>query len=216
VYSQLVRSKKIAKRPYSSEKRRAASQATREKIVSAAVRRLRERGFAEFSVEAVANAAKVTRLTVYNQFGDRKALLEAVFDAEARRGGLSRVAEAMALDDPHLALPRIVEAFCEFWTSSGALRAVLAAAMADAELAGAIATRNERRRQLLNVLVERFVERSVVNRVRADGLVDTLFALTSFSFYSELSRSRLSRSDVARTIVALAEAAVQQSRNKRS
>jgi len=39
----------------------------------------------------------VTRLTVYNQFGSRRGLLEAVFDNIARQGGLHEIADAMAM-----------------------------------------------------------------------------------------------------------------------
>ncbi|WP_404558819.1 TetR/AcrR family transcriptional regulator [Bradyrhizobium niftali] len=50
------------------------------------------------SLDAVAKAANVTRLTVYNQFGSRRGLLEAVFDDIARRGRLGRLDDAV--DDP--------------------------------------------------------------------------------------------------------------------
>src|SRR6266496_3881659 len=101
--------KKTPKRPYTSPKRSAARQATRDKIVAAASLRLREGGWQQFSIESVARAAGVTRLTVYHQFGDRRGLLESVFDREAENGGIGRVGPAMALADPHAALTRIVD-----------------------------------------------------------------------------------------------------------
>jgi AcrR family transcriptional regulator len=55
---------------------------------------------AAFSLDAIAKAADVTRLTVYNQFGSRRGLLEAVFDDIARRGRLHRLNDAMAESDP--------------------------------------------------------------------------------------------------------------------
>src|SRR6185437_4860821 len=92
-------------RPYRSPRRASAAQATRDRIIAAAVDRLSAADSSHgFSLETVARAAGVTRLTVYNQFGSRRALLEAAFDALAREGGLHRIAEAMRHPDPHAGL----------------------------------------------------------------------------------------------------------------
>ena len=67
-------------------------------------------------MESVAKSARVTRLTVYNHFGSRRALLEAVFDDRAASGGLHRIPEAMVEPDPHAALNRLIAIFSEFWS----------------------------------------------------------------------------------------------------
>ena len=85
-------------RPYTSSIRTAAAAEKRERVIAAAARSLREdASIAGFSLDAVAKAAGVTRLTVYHQFGSRRGLLEAVFDDIARRGGLNEIAGAMAM-----------------------------------------------------------------------------------------------------------------------
>jgi AcrR family transcriptional regulator len=204
--------KKTPKREYRSPKREALRDATRGAIVRAAARLLRTKGAEKFSLDAVAKAAKVTRLTVYNQFGDRAGLFEAVFDEEARSGGLHDIREAMLLADPDAALDRIVEIFCAFWAQSGPMQGVVAAAMADAELGKAIRARNERRRQLLETLVERRKVKGKATlgspRRERDRIVDTLFALTSFGFHAELGRSRLSADEVRATILELVRTVV--------
>ena len=79
-------------RRYVSPVRSAAAAAKRERIVAAAARLLREKvNIAAFTLDAVAKAAGVARLTVYNQFGSRRGLLEAVFDERARQGGLESI-----------------------------------------------------------------------------------------------------------------------------
>lgn len=196
--------KQTAKREYRSPKREAQRDATRAAIVKAAARLLREHGADGFSLDAVAKAASVTRLTVYNQFGDRRGLLECVFDEEAQVGGLSAIRDAMQLADPRQALQRIVEIFCAFWARSGPMQGVVAAAMADEELGQAIRERNERRRQILETLVARLEPRAKQRTV----LTDTLFALTSFAFHAELSRSRLTKNQVEQTIASLVEASL--------
>src|ERR1700682_4516179 len=109
-------------RPYVSPIRDTAAAEKRARVVQAASRLLREQAdVASFSLAAVAKAAGVTRLTVYNQFGSRRGLLEAVFDERAQQGGLSRIEEAMAMPDPGMALDRLVEIFCHFWSWDSAI-----------------------------------------------------------------------------------------------
>src|SRR5882672_7109930 len=109
-------------RPYVSCVRTAASAEKRARVIEAAARSLREEAsFATFSLDAVAKAAGVTRLTVYNQFGSRRGLLEALFDDLAEKGGLVRIPEALAEPDPHAALDRLIEIFCAFWNRDPAI-----------------------------------------------------------------------------------------------
>src|SRR5713101_9850250 len=109
-------------RSYTSSVRTAAAAEKRERVIEAAARSLREdASIATFSLDAVAKAAGVTRLTVYNQFGSRRGLLEAVFDDIARQGGLQGLGDAMAMPDPYAALDRVVEIFCAFWNRDPAV-----------------------------------------------------------------------------------------------
>src|SRR4030081_219250 len=107
----------MPKRHYVSSVRAAAAVEKRDRVVDAATKLLRENvSIATFSLDAVAKGAGVTRLTVYHQFGSRRGLLEAVFDDIAERGGLTEIADAMAMPDPRAALDRLVEIFCAFWS----------------------------------------------------------------------------------------------------
>ena len=88
----------MPKRNYVSSARASAAAETRERIIAAGARLLRkDASIANFSLDVVAKAAGVTRLTVYNQFGSRRGLLEAVFDDIAHQGGLFELAEAPAV-----------------------------------------------------------------------------------------------------------------------
>src|SRR3979490_3308680 len=112
----------MPKRSYVRSVRAEPAAEKRNRVVEAAALLLREEhSIAAFSLDAVAKAAGVTRLTVYNQFGSRRGLLEAVFDESARQGGLSRIEEAMAMPDPGMALDRLVEIFCHFWSWDSAI-----------------------------------------------------------------------------------------------
>src|SRR5258707_1646797 len=105
----------MSTRRYVSSVRTAAAAAKRDRVIEAASRSLREdASIATFSLDAVAKAAGVTRLTVYHQFGSRRGLVEAGFDEIARQSGLSTSADAMAMSRPHPGLEPIVENFCAF------------------------------------------------------------------------------------------------------
>src|SRR2546429_7608052 len=103
----------MTKRGYVSSVRNAAAAKKRNRVVEAAAKSLRgDASIARFSLDDVAKAAGVTRLTVYNQFGSRRGLLEAVFDDIARQGGLHRLGGAMAMPGPCAAPDRGGRIFC--------------------------------------------------------------------------------------------------------
>jgi AcrR family transcriptional regulator len=177
-------------RRYVSSVRTAAAAAKRDRVIEAAARSLREdASIATFSLDAVAKAAGVTRLTVYHQFGSRRGLLEAVFDEIARQGGLAGIADVMAMPDPRAALDRLVEIFCAFWSSDPAVGRLHEAMATDPEFAQALIERNERRRKTIDVLVGRIAEKAASPQARQDT-VDVIFALTSFAMFAMLGRDR--------------------------
>jgi AcrR family transcriptional regulator len=178
-------------RRYVSPIRERAAAEKRVRVVDAASRLLREQAdVASFSLDAVAKAAGVTRLTVYNQFGSRRGLLEAVFDERARQGGLGRIAEAMAMSDPRAGLDRLVEIFCDFWGGDPAVGRLHAATALDPEFAAAVAERNERRRRAISVLAERLSRKRNQDAGSLRDAVDLMFALTSHAMFDMLRAGR--------------------------
>src|SRR3981189_3677536 len=142
----------MPRRLYVSSVRAAAANEKRNRFLRAAADLLRERSSTiSFSLDAVAKAAGVTRLTVYNQFGSRRGLLEAGFDERAQQGGLSRIPGARAMADPRAGLDRLVEIFCDFWGGDPTVGRLHAATALDSEFAAAVAERNERRRKVIRV-----------------------------------------------------------------
>ena len=163
-----------------------------------------------FSLDAVAAKAGVTRLTVYNHFGSRRALLETVFDELAVKGGLNDIPQAMADPDPHAGLMRLIAIFCDFWAANRATIGRLAAVgRDDPELEESLRDRNERRRRALSVLVGRMAQRSHASALATDDVVDILFALTGFQFYTELQRGTRPSAEVSKLIRILAEELLQ-------
>src|SRR5215475_15496834 len=107
----------MSPRAYNSPDRTRAAMQTRARIIAAAAASLgTAEGIGAFSLQAVAQKAAVTRLTVYNQFGSRRALLEAVFDDMALRGGIHRIPGIMAGSDSQAGLLKVISIFCDFWS----------------------------------------------------------------------------------------------------
>jgi AcrR family transcriptional regulator len=176
-------------RAYISSIRAAAAAEKRRDVLEAALSFLREEPtLATFSLDAIAKRAGVTRSTLYNQFGSRRGLLEAVFDDMARRGRLARLADAISNPDPWLGLDQLVEIFCDFWSGDAALGRLQDAGALDQEFAAAVQDRNERRRPAIRAILRRMHSKRSSAAERDSG--DLIFALTSYATHRSLSAHR--------------------------
>jgi AcrR family transcriptional regulator len=194
-------------RPYRLGLRQAAADRTRARVVAAARDLLAaEGGFAEFTIDAVARAAGVARMTVYYQFGSKLGLIEALFDSLAAHGLLGRLIPAFHMSDPHAALAEMIAAFGGFWTSARlVIRRVRGLAALDPDFEKGVRDRDERRRDGL---------RTVLGRMAADlsrpldEAVDVLFTLTSFECFDSLAGATRTPDDVVPLVQRLARTAV--------
>jgi AcrR family transcriptional regulator len=158
-----------------SEVRAASAAATRARLLKAARAVLRTN--AELTIDAVAQRAGVARMTVYNQFGSKRGLVEAVADDAAIRGGLGRLGEVFEARGPRDGLHRFVEIFTGFWSCEYAVvRALRARGRVDPEVATSM--RDDRRRAIVRRLVDE------------DDVIDVIVALTSFETYETLRKGR--------------------------
>jgi AcrR family transcriptional regulator len=183
------------------QQRLAGMDATRARIIAAARQQLLSGN--AFSLDAVACDAGVARLTIYDRFGTREALLEAVFDDLGESGGLIRLPEAFTDPDPIDALERFVVIFCDFYSTH---RLVLRRLNALAVLRpGNVAhtDRNPRRLQGLRVLLGRIADAGHPLAGSPDVL-HMVHVLTGFAFVDELSGPDREPVDVAWQVVALA------------
>ena len=85
-------------RPYRSELRTEQAEATRSRILDAALR-VMATGIASLSIPAVAREAGVSVPTVYRHFGTKRDLLAALYPHAAKRTGLDQVPDPTGLDD---------------------------------------------------------------------------------------------------------------------
>ncbi len=147
---------------------------------------LLKKGAAGITMNAVASAAGVTRLTVYNQFGSRRGLLEAVFDAHALKGGIKLLTDAASADDPVSGMKQMIDVLCRFWGSSPAIAALQDASVADPELREALESRQARRRLVIDALLARMGGAN--GQHAATG--DLLYGLISLQMFRSLAAGR--------------------------
>lgn len=180
-------------RAYRLGQRQAAMDEKRRQILLAArALILSEQALAGFSVDGVAKQAGVARATVYNQFGNRTGLLEALFDELAAQGGMPSLAQVFQQADPVAALDAFIRVFGGFWASERLLiRRLHALAVLDPGLRTADGDRNQRRRMGLRRLVGQ-----LRGTAADEALVSQLYALTSFAFFDQLAGQEQSPLDV--------------------
>jgi AcrR family transcriptional regulator len=169
-------------------RRAATTEATRQTIITAAREMLALRRWAEFTVESVAQRAGVTRVTVYNQVGSKRGLLDAVLTDLTERARMDQ----LLTDTGHLeaaeARTEIVVRTCRFWHAErDILRSVFGLAGVDREVAAVLEQREQWRRDQLRHLLKRFpAERAQTPRLQPDDRLAAMVAVTSFPAYDRL------------------------------
>jgi AcrR family transcriptional regulator len=198
-------------RPYRLGQRQAATEQTRDRILTAARDLLMSPdGYSRFSIEAVARQAGVARMTVYHQFGSKIGLLEALCDTLAVSGGMEHLAAAFRQPDPLDALNEYFLVFGRFWEADRlVMRRLRALAGLDPDFERVIRTRDAWRRQGISVIAQRLVDQlgPLPERAR-DELVDVLFTLSSFETFDTLAGPTRSLEEVAPLVARLARAAL--------
>jgi AcrR family transcriptional regulator len=188
----------VSPRSYQSERRLAATNETRSRILEAARALLSQAGGVPFTIDAVAERADVARMTIYHQFGSKPGLIAALSDDLASRGGIGRLPEAFMAADPRSGLEILVQVFMHLWESERLVVQRLRALSAlDPEFADH-EDRNQRRRQAISVVLRR------LNPVPADldDKADLLTAMTSFESYETLAAGGRDADATARVITA--------------
>ena len=196
------------KRPYSLGVRQQLSDESKQRSLDAARDLLADSKADTFGMQEIAVRAGITRQTLYNLYGSKTKLIEAVFDDLARRGGMQRMAVAMQQRDPHARLAAMVNTLLEFWNSDRDItRRIRAMAASDPDLRAALRARDERRRMACRHVVDGF-KLPGLSAAQLALQADALFSLTSFEFIDMLAGESRSPVEVAGTLMRLAEVIV--------
>jgi len=172
-------------------KRAAATEATRRAIIAAARDLLAARRWQQFTIEAVAKRAGVTRVTVYNQARSKQGLLEAVLTDLTERARMDQLLN----DTRHLtaaeACTAIVRRTCLFWHAErDILRPLFGLAGVDQEVAASLSQREQWREEQLRQLLQRLADETPPPaKFTARDTLAAALALTSFPTYDSLGET---------------------------
>jgi AcrR family transcriptional regulator len=164
--------------------------ATRQRI-TAAVRELLDEGtFHDATVEEVAKRAGVSRATLYQHFGSRLELVDAICDTFAANPALLAVRESVVKPDAEAALAETIANCVSFWSAEEAvLTQLYGVAAIDPAAADLVRRQRDDRRGELRRLVRGLRDSG---RLRADlderRALAVLLMLTSFETFEELRR----------------------------
>jgi AcrR family transcriptional regulator len=163
-----------------SRRQRQAAQ-TRQDIVDAARRLFADRGYAGTSVAEIARAAEVSVQTVYDSVGSKKALLVAINDRLDEAAGVVEVLRGVREETDPLVLVAVPAAITRRFLESGGdvVRASLAAAASDADLASVYEEGLRRHRLGVGRLIRRIDEvGGLLPGLHRDEAADVASALT--------------------------------------
>ena len=184
------------KRPYRSERRREQAEQTRARILDAAGELFVEGGFAGTSVAAIADRAGVSAETVYQAFGSKPALLDALVRRAARLGNEAPIPEqagpraVVAERDQRAQLQMFAADIVRRLERVGPLMAVVdAAAVSEPAIAELQRGIDGARRAGLAEFVDALSARGPLAVDRAVA-VDTVWALASSDLQQLLMRRR--------------------------
>lgn len=203
----------MSPRPYRMESRRAAADETRARIVAAAREMLgAPGGIGAFTVDAVARAAGVARMTVYHQFGSKTGLIEGVFDSLAIvRVGVPRLVAALDLADPAETLAEFVRTFAEVWGEDRlAVRRLQGLAALDPEFAQVWQAREARRRGGMRQIAARVAAArgDAALPLDVEAATAALYAIVSPEAFEAMAGSDHTLADVAPLVLQLARGAL--------
>lgn len=176
-------------RTYDMRNRLEAVEERRAAIIAAAHELLDRPEGARLTVQEVADAAGVSRATVYNRVGARPELLQAVLVDQGRLIGFDRVLAAMALEGPQRRVVETVRESCRAWgTRPNEIRNTLALAATDPEVRGFVHRYELDRRRRVAALVDSVLDATGLERaVNGAAARAALTLVTSFPAYDHLT-----------------------------
>ena len=195
----------MATRAYTARRRRPPESVAR--VLAAAERLIRDNEFHSATMDEVATVAGVSRATVFNRFGSKLGVLQALFTRAMEGPEMEKIRKALEIEDPVASLEALIDAACAIWESEGYIHEQLQAIVVLEPDAGALVKQQrEEQRADLQALSRRLARagrlRPGLGEARAGA---TLHMLTSLESFLWLRREyRLSLRQTRETIAAQA------------
>jgi AcrR family transcriptional regulator len=200
----------MAMRPYTAARRRESSESV-DRVLEAAERLIKEGAFHATTMDELAQAAGVSRATVFNRFGSKLGVLEALFNRGMEGPEMGAIQEALALEDPVAALDAVVEAGCAIWEACGfVVQQLQAVAVLEPDAAALVDRQRDEQRADLQGLTRRLAKTGRLSPglspARATATLHMLTSLESFLWLRQgygmsLRQTRETLAELARTLL---------------
>ena len=177
------------RRRYNLKKRARSAEETRVRIIEAARTLLRESSYSDVSLDRIAAEARVSRQTIYVQFGSKRGVLQALVEHIERESYGVAIREGLeGIHDPVYTLHNSIKHQANFFErNADLLRTFYAQAVSDPDFRAVWEDRLQERWDALNWLVE-WIARDgrLAEGWDAKEATDWLWSLTGFRLYEEL------------------------------
>jgi AcrR family transcriptional regulator len=200
----------MATRPYARGRRRAGAESI-DRVLEAAERLMREDEFHSATMEELAAAAGVSRATVFNRFGSKLGVLQALFTRAMEGPEMGAIREALELEDPVASLEALIGAACAIWESQGYIHEQLQAIVVlEPDASALVDQQREEQRADLQGLARRLARagrlRPGLGEARATATLHMLTSLESFlwqrrEYGLSLRQTRETLAELARTLL---------------
>ena len=200
----------MATRAYGTARRRATPDSV-DRVLEAAERLIREDAFHTTTMEELASAAGVSRATVFNRFGSKLGVLQALFTGCMESPEMAAIQAALAIDDPVRALDAVIEASCAIWEAHGFVQEQLQAIVVlEPEASVMVDQQRDEQRRDLEALTRRLARadrlRPGLGEARVTATLHMLTSLETFvwlrrEYGLSLRQTRTSITDLAHTLL---------------
>jgi AcrR family transcriptional regulator len=197
-------------RPYTAASRRERAK-TVDRVLEAAERLMKEGAFHTATMDELAAAAGVSRATVFNRFGSKLGVLQAVFTRGMEGHEMEAIREALALEDPIAALDAVVSASVAIWEAYADVHLQLqAVGVLEPDAAALVDEQREEQRVEIERLVRRLSNagklRPGLGEARAAATLHMVTSLESFIWLRQvyglsLRQTRETLDELARTLL---------------
>ena len=177
----------VRRGPYQLKRRAQSVAQTRQRCIEAARRVIAERGLHRLTLSEVARTAGVSRPTVYQQFGSKLSLIDAVTRDLDQRGGYAQLVGALTIEDPVESLFASIRAgYGVYATDPELFRQLYGVAAGDPDVAQLMAMREVGRHNFVSQLVARLDESSRLRPgITHEDATAILLALTHFATFDQ-------------------------------
>ncbi len=180
----------MSPRRYTLGARAEAAGRTRERVLAAARELLVAGDVQRVTVDEIAARADVSRATVYQRFGSKVGVFEALVGDLERRAGLEDLAGVVETHPVDGLIGAVAAAGCRYWATDPELaRTTIALSRLQPEVAEMLAPHDAGRVRLLERMVERLEAAGLLGCPPVVAL-DALWLLTSFDAYDLLATGR--------------------------